>query len=231
MSAVRFLTDQANLEAFPQPKPAIKALPSYFAKLQKNITPNPASSTVKKCVPFLEAMSAGFVIPMWCDVFVVARNGDINLEFPPHLNMETSVSQHTYEQISGHPLAETPYGKMPLKLHSPWIIQSEPGVSCLFCSPLNHMETRLKILDGVVDTDNYYNHINFPFIWTGGDGEFYIKKGTPLVHVIPFARQKFTLDVGVIDKDKHEADMAKLGTVLRDGYRHNFWHKSELIGN
>ena len=230
MSVVRFLTDKANLKAFPHPAPSIKCLPKYFSKLQPKLNANPASSTVKRCVPFLDAMSQGYMIPLWCDMFVVAKNGDINIEFPPHLNMETSVSPHTYEQISDHPLSNLPYGRIPLKLHNPWIIKTDKNVSCLFTSPLNHMESRLKILDGVVDTDNYYNHINFPFLWTGGDGEFYLKKGTPIVHVIPFVRTEFTAEIGVVDPDEHEADKSIIGSVLQDAYRQNFWHKGEQIG-
>lgn len=227
MSVVKFLTNKSNLEAFPSPVPAVKCLPKYFAEIAPKLNKNPASSTVKRCVPFLDAMSAGFIIPMWADAFVVAKDGDIHFEFPQALNMESCISSHTYEQISGHPMADTPYGKIPLKFHNPWIIQTEVGVSCLFTSPMNHMETRLKILDGVVDTDTYYNHINFPFMWTGGDGEFYIRKGTPLVHVIPFRREEYKADVGSIDMDKNESHRSIVGSVLQDAYRDNFWHKGK----
>ena len=64
------------------------------------------------------------------------------------------------------------------------------------------MEKRFKVLDGVVDTDTYYNNINFPFIWTGGSGEFVIPKGTPLVQVIPFRRESSEFSVGAIDKGR-----------------------------
>ena len=227
MSVVRFLTDAANIGAFPSPVPAIKCLPKYFADIAPKLNKNPASSTVKRCVPFLDAMSNGFIIPMWADVFVIARDGNLHFEFPQTLNMQTSISSHSYEQISDHPMSDTPYGKIPMKFHNPWIVETDAGVSCLFTSPMNHMETKLKILDGVVDTDTYYNHVNLPFIWTGGDGEFYIRKGTPLVHVIPFVRTQFECNVSAIDAEKNASHRSVVGSVLQDAYRNNFWHKSK----
>jgi hypothetical protein len=86
------------------------------------------------------------------------------------------------------------------------------------------METRFKLLDGVVDTDTYYNNINFPFLWTGGDGEFFIAKGTPLVQVIPFRRESHELEVSATDLDKRKSVISTLGTKLKNGYRDELWH-------
>ena len=112
-----------------------------------------------------------------------------------------------------------------MKFINPWLIETEEGYSCLFTSPLNHLERRIKILDGVVDTDTYYNNINFPFLWTGGDGEFFIPKGTPLVQVISFKREEYSLQIETVDNDKRANAQAKLGTHLRHAYRSEFWSK------
>lgn len=226
MSTVRFLHDPNLAGVFPSPTPAVKHMPQWFRAIRPMSSPDPNHTTVKKCVPFLEAMSAGFIIPLWADLYVSAVNGTITFTFPQGFPLPASMESHGYNQIPGHPLAGNPYGKMPFKLISPWIINTDPGYSCIFTSPMNHMESRLKIMDGVVDTDAYYNVVNFPFLWTGGDGQFLIPKGTPLVQVIPFQREKHTCEIGVMDVDRKNNTSALLGTVFADGYRNNYWHKN-----
>lgn len=221
---IKFFCDEHLLGAIPSPVPAVKAIPDYFRQIKPQTDNHPKNTTVKSCVPFLEALSAGFVIRMWCDVYVVANNGDITLDFPPDFHQIETLGSHSPAQIPKHPMANRPYGNMPMKWVNPWVIETEPGVSCIFTSPLNHMETRFKLLDGVVDTDNYYNNINLPFLWTGGDGEFLIKRGTPLVQVIPFRREEMGIEVLPLDESKITATRALLGTRFRDKYREGMWH-------
>lgn len=222
---ITFSAARSILEAIPAPTKANKQLPGYFKAIPPQSEPSPSTGTVKRCVPFLEAASAGYIISLWCDVFVRAHGTDISFEFPQNLPMDASMSAHGHVQVKGHPLENRPFGDIPLKWHSPWTIATPPGVSCIFTSPMNHLETRFKVLDGVVDTDTYYNAVNFPFVWTGGEGDFYIQKGTPLVQVIPFVRTDFDHSIVALDEEKNSTVVAKLGTVLKDGYKTMFHHK------
>jgi hypothetical protein len=221
---VKFSCDYSLLGAIPSPVSSIRMTPDYFKPIKPQSSEHPISGTVKRCVPFLDALSAGFIIPMWCDVYVLARNGELSIDFPPNFPQAETLGTHSSVQIPKHPLSNKPYGNMPMKWINPWVIETEPGVSCIFTPPLNHMETRFKLLDGVVDTDTYYNNINFPFLWTGGDGEFFIAKGTPLVQVIPFRREAHDLEVLATNTDKRNAVKSTLGTKLKNGYRDELWH-------
>jgi hypothetical protein len=227
MLSIEFHHEEGMDGVFPNPVKSQKLMPKYFKDLDKKYDNKTSygGKTVKKCIPFIDAMSAGYIIPLWSDVYITANNGSLKIDFPPNLKLNPSLERHTYEQMENHPKAEEPYGKYFMKFMNPWVIKTSPGVSCLFTSPLNHMEKRIKILDGVVDCDTYYNNINFPFIWIGGDGEFLIPKGTPLVQVIPFQRITMEMRVSCIDKDLHTKKNAILGTTFSDGYRNNFWHK------
>lgn len=214
--------------AIPNPVQALRAAPEFFKALKPQIDGHPQSGTAKRCVPFLDALSQGFIIPLWADLFVRANAGNITLDFPRNFQQLSTVEEHSNDQITGHPLQGSPYGRLPLKFISPWLVRTEPGISCLFTSPLNHMETRFKLADGLVDTDTYANNVNLPFFWTGGDGEFFIPQGTPLVQVIPFRREAVALDVRAmdeLDRDKKAEVAAKLGAKMRNGYRDLFWHK------
>jgi hypothetical protein len=223
MTTIRF-THDAELEGvFPSPVSALKKAPDFFKAIKSQSSNHPASGTVKRCIPFLDALSAGFIIPLWADLYVFAENGNLSLSFPENMPMKKSIESHNYIQMKDHPLSEKPYGKDFMKFLNPWVIETDDGYSCLFTSPLNHLETRIKILDGVVDTDTYYNNVNFPFIWTGGDGEFFIPKGTPLVQVIPFKREEYSVEVGVTDEARRRNVNGVLGTHIKNGYRQEFW--------
>lgn len=224
---ITFRIDDALKDAIPSPDKAGKFLPQFYKKLPVNSGDHPENDgTAKKCVPFMEAITSGFVIPLWSDVYVTAKDGDLDIIFPHFFPIEERVESHEYEQLQDHPASSEPYGKNILKFMNPWIVETPPGVSCIFTTPMNHFETRFKMIDGIVDTDNYYSHINFPFIWNGGDGEFFIEKGTPLIQVIPFVRYDFgTPKIKTIDHKKKNKTHFLLGTALGYGYKKYFWHK------
>jgi hypothetical protein len=229
LTFVRFTHDK-NLEGvFPSPVPAIKKAPDFYKAIRPQHGSHPDTSTVKRCVPYMDALSAGFVIPLWADLYVAANNGDISFSFPRNFPMALSMDQHGYTQFPDHPLSNRPYGKNLLKFINPWVVETAPGYSCLFTAPLNHLETKFKILDGAVDTDNYYSNVHIPFLWTGGDGEFFIPKGTPLVQIIPYRRETFTLEVDVTNFDRRTNIRSLLGTHIKDGYRKEFWSKAKTL--
>jgi len=223
---ITFYIDESLMGVFPEPIKSGKCIPEYYKKLNVESNNDPQSGTAKRCVPFMEAITAGYIIRLWSDLFVVAKNGEIELTFPDNLPLNQSLGHHSYHQLEDHPASHMAYGKDLMKFVNPWIIETPPGVSCLFTTPMNHFETRFKLIDGIVDTDTYYNQINFPFVWTGGDGEFFIEKGTPLVQVFPFVRYNFNkYQVKPIDNKKQNKTNSILGTVLKHGYRKYFWHK------
>ena len=222
---IRFFAKKKHLDIFEHPKPASKCLPMYFHKIKPQIGLSPQNSTVKRCVPFIDAMTSGYIISMWCDVYVRAENENLQIQFPDNIPLDKTLEQHSIEQFKGHPYSDDKLAKTPLKWVSPWGVETRKGWSCLFTSPLNHLEKRFKIMDGVVDTDTYYNQVHFPFVWTGGEGEFLIKQGTPLVQVIPFKRGSTQYSVVEQNEERVDVVQGQLGTLLRNAYRSLFWHK------
>jgi hypothetical protein len=73
---VEFSSIQEYLDAFPHPVAAHKKMPEWYRKLKTSVEGEPlkAAGTVKKCIPVLDAVSQGYVIPLWADLYVnVAR--------------------------------------------------------------------------------------------------------------------------------------------------------------
>jgi hypothetical protein len=186
-SSIRFLCDPDDLGVIAEPFPAKAYLPEWFRKLRsvdgQELRANSNGQTVKRCMPFLDAMTLGWIIPLAASVRLQVADDGKAVEYGSFFD-RPMVSDHQRYQIAGHPAQPRP----PLKLHNYWTIQTPPGWSCLFTAPLNRAHPAIEILAGVVDTDRYVSLINFPFIVTGDDGLYTLEKGMPLVQVILFKR-------------------------------------------
>ena len=169
------------------PFPARAYLPDWFRRLRpverEELSASSNGQTIKRCMPFLDAMTTGWIIPLAASVRLEVKESGATVAYGWEFD-RVMVSDHDTWQVAGHPLAP----RQPLKFHNHWIIRTPPGWSCLFVPPLNRAHPAIEILSGVVDTDHYQSLINFPFIVTGADGLYTLEKGMPLVQVIPFRR-------------------------------------------
>lgn len=269
---VEFRCRADMIDALPHPLPAAKAMPNWFAKLSRNIKSSDLSDggTIKRCIPVLDAVSLGYIIPLWGDLHVKVTNNfkafdaddnaiaDLQSNDEPNLDgLEVNgVKIHRLEKsglhiwckfpdgfdagsgqdISGHhwsqvgdacPLNKFELGKVLLKFANPWTIETPKGFSVYFKNPANSWETNIEVLEGVVDTDRYSLQVNFPYVWTGTEvGEWIIPKGTPLVQVIPFRRERTKFSVKTYNLSKIAKLNALLFSKYSDRYRSLFWHKA-----
>jgi len=70
----------------PAPVPAAQGLPDWLKTMPAeayNAINDSVGNTVKRCPPFIDAMTSGFLIPLMCDVRV--ENGEFSWDFalPP----------------------------------------------------------------------------------------------------------------------------------------------------
>lgn len=236
---ITFRYREDHEDAFPKPVKASKMMPNWLKKLPRIAEGNHKNQagTVKRCVPVLDAVTQGYIIPAWCDINVQVGEQEIEegekepciyVSVPSDFGMGEAIGSHGWDQVGNDcPLQHYPVGKVLLKLINPWVIETSPGWSVMIKSPANHYNN-IRLVEGVVDTDTYKRQINFPFFWDGcKQGEFEIKKGDPLVHVIPFKREKITVEY---DKWDHET-MTKMDraheTHFIDKYRKLWWSKKK----
>jgi hypothetical protein len=178
-----------------KPYPAVKKLPKWFTEASPyEKTPEfpqdgklhfrgrNANVTFKKCVPLLDSLSAGYIIPLWTDVMVEQNN-----EFP-EIYWKT---RHDVFSLHGAPSREIPaptgYDQIVYKYHNCWIPQTPKGYSCLITSPLGYNDIPFKAIPAVVDTDSSTLELVFP-MWVKKDFEGIVEKGTPMIQIIPFKR-------------------------------------------
>jgi len=235
---IEFYTNSREIyDSIPHPMPAGRFIPRWFKNLQPDSKDDPTGSTIKRCVPFLDSLTAGYVIPLWQDIHFHTGYENNNVPFINYswsvnlIQGDTPISEHGWKQIEGSDISKTPLGKYPLKFNNPWVIKTPPGYSCLFLNPLNHYNEDFELISAVVDTDTYTSNINFPFIFLNDDFNDVVSRGTPLVQVIPFKREPWKINVGVADKKQTQDTLTtstKLRTVIKKGYRNFFWHKKSF---
>jgi len=217
-------------EYISHPYPSLKNIPEGYKKLSKYINNNLSKKTVKGCVPFLDALTCGYIIPFPFDIYFWydSEKNEVSFLIPEILQdelREFGVSSHPDFQVS----KEVKYNKRTVenvfKFQNPWSITTPSGYSCIFTSPFNR-NLPFKIIDGIVDTDQYKVPVNFPFYWTGPHNEsLLLKQGTPMVLIIPFKRDNWKSEVVYEDKNVVSEIRKKTFTTFIDTYKNMFWRK------
>tara|TARA_A100001391_G_scaffold36986_1_gene20314 strand:+ start:714 stop:1400 length:687 start_codon:yes stop_codon:yes gene_type:complete len=214
-------TDKSMLNVWPHPKPASRFIPEEYKKLKRFTNDNLHSPTLKTCVPFLDSMTMGYIIPFDQDYLVDPVEDDFSVT--PANREQNDFGFHNQTQLPEEWKKTT--GQNAGKFINKWLIKTPPGYSCLFIKPMNRLEPRFDIIAGVVDTDTYINTINFPFILNKRDKQFLIKKGEPMVQVIPFKRESWKMWSGFYLEKAHAKVLNLLTSKWIDKYKTMFWSK------
>jgi hypothetical protein len=207
-----------------EPIPAKAHLPDWFRKVapidkaQESARDN--GLTIKRCMPFLDAMTTGWIIPVAATVRLDVRDNGATVDAGWEFD-KVMVSNHHAYQIAGHPNQPRP----PCKFHNHWVVKTPPGWSCLFVPPLNRPHPAFEVISGVVDTDTYQSAIHFPFFATAEEGVHVIEKGTPLVQVIPFKRDTTALDCAIRVETASENELKT--RILRNTQAGEGWYRKE----
>lgn len=184
---ITFTCEPADYGVIAEPVPSKSHLPAWFRKLppidKERQSPTNNALTIKRCMPFLDAMTTGWLIPLAATVRIEVTDGGKTVNAGWDFDREM-ISYHPEYQVSGNPND----GRPACKFHNFWSIATRPGWSVLITPPLNRPNRVFEILSGVVDTDTYKSPIHFPFFMRGGDGLHQIDKGEPIAQVIPFRR-------------------------------------------
>ena len=207
---VTFRCDPALEAHLPRPVPARERLPDWLRAM-----PPAAFSgfhgqeirTVKQCPPFVDAMMAGFLIPLPCDLRVEAGRFAWDWDLP-----EPSLPGHPRSPLSFHvaaQLAQSPLqaGERPaIKFNSFWTIELEPGWALLALHPLNRLDLPFRTLAGLVDADRFNEvGIFFPALWTEPGFAGLLPRGTPVVQCVPVRREPVELAFGTIAGERAQA--------------------------
>jgi len=213
----------------PPPVPAVQGLPGWFKALpQKGFSDISQTEmmTVKRCPPFIDAMSYGFLIPLVCDLKV--ENGEFSwdqhmpgggaVHFP-----HAPIDFHDSVQAAGTPFFDE--DRFIIKFNNFWTIETPPGHSLLCTHPMNRRDLPFTTITGLVDTDSYCNNmIHFPARWNDTEFNGVLPKGTPVAQCIPIKREKWVGRVKTLSPEETDRLTDAIASVGgEDGvYRREF---------
>ena len=204
---IEFLCDERYIGVAPPPFPAGQGMPDWFKKIPPYSKTNTDHfgrkvMTAKKCIPMIDAMTLGFIIPLAIDQQVKSNSNCSKIEFgPTSTEFDKAVEFHNVVQVGGK--SEIFKGDA-IKFINPWVVKTAPGWSSLFVPCINSLEDRFICLSGMVDTDKYPKQVNFPGVWTKPNYDDCVIAGTPLVTVIPIKRSNIVTDYNVRRLNKSE---------------------------
>jgi len=169
---------------FKLPQPAHKFIPDWYKQTDtRPFGDAPLNKSVRACMPFMEALTFGWIVPVPTDISITHTTDGISVKW----NTEEFIPMGSHDKIQLGGDAFPHNGEI-LKFNLPYSLRTPEGVSTLYMPPLNRIETRFRPFSGVVDTDRYVNKTNIPALLLDDEFEGIIEAGTPLVQVIPFER-------------------------------------------
>ena len=212
----------------PPPVSAAKKIPEWWKRLgdtfDKRDSFGAPSMTAKKCMPLLDCMSLGYIIPLQGDLHVITNDDRSIIKVTNTPNLAVA-EFHAIAQVGGRKNAPGAPAD-PIKFINHWIIKTAPGWSCLFVPPINHMRQDFTCLGGVVDTDRYPKEVNFPAIWHANNFDDKVPAGTPLVQVIPFKRDSFPKKPKV--RPMKEAEFKEINRISKTQLSRAHYYSKEL---
>ncbi len=177
----------------PRPIPAVMGIPDWFKSMPATAFSDIVQTeqmTVKKCPPFIDAMTFGFLIPLVTDLHVENETFTWNLDFPSGAITSyprSPLDFHDSSQVIGTPLFDE--DSFIVKFNNFWTIETPPGYSLLVTHPVNRYDLPFTTLTGLVDTDLYKDDfINFPAQWRNPGFQGVLPKGTPVAQCMPVKR-------------------------------------------
>jgi hypothetical protein len=195
-------SDKTSLFA-PPPVPATKMVPDWYKKQpgtideEKFIKQGTSSSTIKRCMPIFDYMTAGYIITIPCDIYVDATNPE-KIEWSVPQSMKSfgvdMIASHAREQYDHYPIDKDKYHKDLFRIMPFWSVKTPEGYSTLFSHPHHKDPVPFLAIGGLIDTDKFITDGHLSML-IEKDFCGVIKQGTPFVQVVPFKRDDWEMEL------------------------------------
>jgi hypothetical protein len=228
MKLLKFFFDGG--EDMPPLKPSRNFIPEWYKSIKpidRDAIPfcnqGRVEFTAKSCMPFIDAMTYGYVISLWTDVFVTNNNGYpiFNWTEGPIPILERPPTKHEDKKMPA------PHGHHHEQFmwNLPIVIDTIKDCSILMTSPLNHYELPFTVLSGIVDLDTsplFPGRVPF---YIKKDFQGMIPKGTPIVQILPFKRDKWEAKNDKTLEQKLDRHRVSRNRTMIDWYKNLHWVK------
>lgn len=224
-----YIQDKATASLLIQPTPASRFLPEWYKKQpaaiesHKDMSIGNPAVTIKKCMPVFDAMTAGYYLYAPCDIYINATNPEEIVKSIPQgmeLRQERFFAKHAREQYSHLAYDKSKFHNDVVRMTPGWSVGTPDGYSALFISPISADASPLYMVPGIIDTDQYVSDGHFSFLV---DKTFngVIRRGTPLVQVIPFKRESWTSKFAneAESQERHKKQRGIIRSTFTNAYK------------
>lgn len=212
----------------PEIKPAINFIPDEYRNTPQRISSENGVNnlTLRTCMPYFDAMTAGFIIPVPVDIRIISDESGVRYFYPQNGIAANGQNVDQPMWVSHHPPGQHEpaiTNKVALKFISPYYMKTKKGWGVLFLPPLNR-NLPFRPVSGLVNTSKYHSRVNIVATWEGEHGDYDLKQGTPLAQIIPVKLGKDNYNSieltaeEVAKRDKH----GNACTLTRNKYKSDY---------
>jgi hypothetical protein len=221
MSKTKKIKYQSHIEEYPNNfVPAKAVIPEWYKKATIK-TDDPKYSGLKRCAPFLDAMSSGYVVKLAFDLHVENKEGQ------PFVTWDGSNNEHPPIKWRDH-VSETVMDGF-YSVEYLWnmlaTFKVPAGYNMLVTHPLNRYDLPFVTLSGIVEGDFAIAGLgNLPF-YIKKDFSGIIPQGTPILQVIPFKNESWesVKTEGLCKEGQINSKRSSL--VFAGYYKNNIWKR------
>lgn len=215
----------------PAPSPAINFVPKWYKKIEtvneKKIKIDnygvAYNKNVKNCMPFLDALTSGYIQKTWTDIYIKDNKESGNIEY-----YWASGPQIMHHRDKSHLPTENNFYPVEFMWKEQWVPKLPKGFSMIYTHPLNRIDLPFLSMSGVVDSD-IYNHSfngNFPF-YIKNNFVGIIPEGTPMYQMIPMKRETWEIIELSFNELENKKKENQILNKFINRYKNSFWVKKQ----
>ena len=186
--------------------------------------------TIRSCPAMQDWLSSGYLILANRDIYV--KNGvtefddgdkhyqtqDLKIDEIDHYASQTHPTIQFHDAFNYMSTMDAPI-KDAFKMSNAWNISTPPGYSCFYLDPFLFQNDFFATWQGIIDTDRFnVNKDNSQIIfYPKVDHSFVIKKGTPIVQIIPYKREEWVATYTVKNHESYVTNHSEYTTEREDG--------------
>jgi len=201
-----------------------KKIPAYRKIEERKLRLGRQASTIKQCMPFLDAFTSGYMITVPHDIGIDVLYGEVTPYWQADRSNLASVFQKEYSfRSDGLP---TPDGYLDdiWRVDVEFFVSLPKGYSLLCTHPFNRYDLPFLVLTGIIDADKATGTFSAT-IYLKKDFVGVIEKGTPLMQILPFKREDWTRKNLPWNEEFYRKAKFDLFSKIERSYQNKFWSK------
>jgi len=227
---IEFISTSKEKDYEEGPRPSSTFIPDWFKnlkvpKLGESVVGQEGkiqNLNVKSCLPFLDGLSAGYMISTPVEILVRETDGNMDLRYA---GKEEIVGRRDSKSIP----RSNEYWDVDFVWKVNWLPRTPEGYSVLITHPFNRYDLPFTTLSGIIDSDNLYHgkNVNLPFLLKKNYRGI-LQKGTPIYQIFPFKRDKWESSIIKYNYEEVERRDSMLKSVFKGFYKKIGYNKKEF---